>query len=290
MTIQQRPSPNKERGRNGQVPDHIVMHVTGGSFPGSLDWISPRPGESVEAYRNRPHGRVSYHFTNSRDGVITQHVRIEDTAWANGTNNVNNPSDPNDSRSNRHSLLPTVRDRRLNANSYTVSIGNEGHSIQGGNVLSDKQMASLIWLVGHIQDEIYNIYGTTLRLTATTLIGHTHITPRHRPSCPGRDFPYMQIIDAVNGVNDMPTPTNPAPQQNFRINGQNLRLEGINVNGVIYAPIRRLLEEVGADVYWEGATNTVVVNSAPAHNIVSLLSGATDSQWRQIANILGGQL
>jgi len=80
------------------------MHTTGGSFAGALSWTL------------NPTAQVSYHFIVARDGAITQTVPIENTAWHAGTNNSGGSVD------NRHSTIPAVRERRLNANSYSVGI------------------------------------------------------------------------------------------------------------------------------------------------------------------------
>lgn len=88
MNITQQVSPNRNTGRQGQKPDFIVCHITGGSFTSALNTIMNR------------NNQVSYHFVVSGQGEIVQAVDITDTAWANGTNNSG------DNRDNRHSTIP----------------------------------------------------------------------------------------------------------------------------------------------------------------------------------------
>ena len=180
MNIAQRPSPNHTAGRQGHAPDIIVSHITNGNFPGSIEWVA------------NPASNVSYHFMVSRKGEITQCVAMENTAWANGTTNSN------DSRDNRHSLLPIVRDRRVNANLYTVSVGYEGVHGQTQGRLTIEQQEAAVWLIGHIRDEIRRIWGAVIPFTRGHIVGHADITPLTRPDCPGRGFPFDEIIASLN--------------------------------------------------------------------------------------------
>jgi len=244
MTIVQHPSPNFSRGRaNGMIPDMVVCHITGGSFPGSINWIT------------NPQSQVSYHFTISGAGAIAQHVQVRDTAWANGTRTT-----PGDPRNHRYSALETVRSRSTNANAYTVSIGFEGQPIQNGNHLTQAQLSSAIWLVGHIRDEIRRIYGITMPVNAKTIVGHAHIVPRWKPSCPGRDFPFDEIIAAVNGDNGNSGANMNFVRQNIRLNGVRYNFDSINHNGTLYVPIRDIFTAIGATVKWDSANREAVVN------------------------------
>jgi len=190
MNITIRNSPNQRAGRNGQIPDFIVMHTTGGSFAGALSWTL------------NPSAQVSYHFIVARDGAITQTVPIENTAWHAGTNNNGGNVD------NRHSTIPAVRDRRLNANSYSVGIGFSDLTNHG--TPSPQQLETAVWLVRHIRDEIRRLFNFTLPIARSNIVSHDEVTPRNRNGDPGRNFPFDEIIRRANGGSATPAPT-PAP-------------------------------------------------------------------------------
>lgn len=122
MKITRQMSPNRNIGRQGWRPDMVVCHITEGAFNGTVSWIT------------NPASQVSYHFVVARDGRIVQSVDICNTAWANGTTRNG------DNRDARHSPLHTVRDRGVNANLYTVSIGFEGRLAEKQGGLSTAQL------------------------------------------------------------------------------------------------------------------------------------------------------
>ena len=173
MQIQQRPSPNRNTGRQGWTPDIIVCHITEGAFAGAVSWIT------------NPASRVSYHYVVAQNGQIVQAVDIQDTAWANGT------TTGADNRGNRHSRLALVRERGVNANLYTVSIGFEGRSSETAGRLAPAQLEAGQWLTGHIRGEVARIYGA--EIPGENIVGHADITPRHKPNCPGREFPFEEM-------------------------------------------------------------------------------------------------
>lgn len=192
MRITQRPSPNRNIGRQGHIPDFIVFHTTGGSFQSAINTIL------------NPANQVSYHFVISRKGEIIQAVDLENTAWANGTTNNG------DNRDNRHSTISVVRERRINANLYTVSIGFG--DMPAGNP-SPQQIDAAVALVRHIRLEIERIYNYTIPITRNHIIGHNEITPITRPNCPGRAFPFDDIIRRINEVQPEPSlPVAPAEE------------------------------------------------------------------------------
>ncbi|MCL2225922.1 MAG: peptidoglycan recognition protein family protein [Defluviitaleaceae bacterium] len=199
MTIAQRPSPNRTVLRNGRIPDMIVNHITEGAFPGTHDWISPRPAETIAQYHARVPvaSRVSYTFTISRRGEITQHVRIEDTAWGNGT------TTDGGNRCHTTSRIAEIRRRRENANQYTISIGYEGRHSEKQGGLTPEQSNAAIWLHDHIRKEVQRIYGTEIPISRKNIIGHVDVTPRHRPNCPGVNFPFEEIISALKKMEVM---------------------------------------------------------------------------------------
>ena len=173
MQITQRASPNRNIGRQGQIPDFIVCHITGGSFTSAINTIMNAANQ------------VSYHFVVGRDGAIVQAVDIENTAWANGTTNSG------DNRDNRHSTIPAVRERRRNANQFTVSIGFADSS---GGELAAAQLTAGVDLIRHIRNEVRRIYGFEIPATRSNIIGHNEINPITRANCPGPRFPFDEIL------------------------------------------------------------------------------------------------
>lgn len=183
MKITRRMSPNRNIGRQGWQPDMIVCHITEGTFDGSVTWIT------------NPVSQVSYHFVVACDGRIVQAVDICNTAWANGTTRNN------DNRDSRHSSLHMVRERGVNANLYTVSIGFEGRLAETQGALTQEQLEAALWLIAHIREEIrclYSVQGTLFPLSRQHIVGHHEITPQTRPNCPGPKFPYDVIIQYLH--------------------------------------------------------------------------------------------
>ena len=160
----------------------IVCHITDGLFPGSVNWVQ------------NPASQVSYHYMVSQSGEIFRCVDIKNTAWANGTANSGGNND------NRHSLLAAVRDRSVNANLYTVSIGFEGRHLYTRGALSPKQLDAAVQLIGHIQAEVFRIWGQEIPADREHIIGHTDIAPRWRPNCPGVKFPFDEIIQQAQAA------------------------------------------------------------------------------------------
>ena len=189
MKITRQMSPNRNIGRQGWRPDMVVCHITEGAFNGTVSWI------------NNPTSQVSYHFVVARDGRIVQAVDICNTAWANGTTRNN------DNRDNRHSPLHVVRDRGVNANLYTVSIGFEGRLAEKQGGLSAAQLEAGVWLIAHIQSEIQRLYstrGVSFKFDRKHIVGHHEITPRTRPNCPGPQFPFDAIVQYLHKTQPEP--------------------------------------------------------------------------------------
>ena len=199
MNITHRPSPNRNTGRQGHRPDIVVCHITEGAIQGTLDWISPRPGETIAQYHARvpAERRVSYHFTVSRLGIITQHVDITDTAWANGT------TTGADNRGNRHSRIAAVRDRNVNANLYTVSIGFEGRLNEMQGDLTPAQLGAAVLLIRYIDEVLTQLYDVVIPFDREHIVGHADIAPRWKPNCPGGRFPFDGIIEKLLEVDEM---------------------------------------------------------------------------------------
>lgn len=177
--IIQKQSPNK-MSRKGWKPDMIVSHITEGNYAGAVSWLcNPKSGASA-------------HFVVSKKGEITQLVDIREAAWINGTSV--------DASKNNHyskSTLQLVRDRKTNANYYTIGIEHEGFSSQGQGKLTDIQLEATIWLHKHIIKEVKAIYGIDIKLDREHIVGHYQIDPIRKPNCPGKNFQWDNIIQAL---------------------------------------------------------------------------------------------
>ena len=152
MNIVQHPSPNYG-SRNGWKPDMIVNHITAGSTAaGALATLC------------NPAREASAHFVVDKDGTVYQLVALDRAAWANGTSNV-----ATDNRYYGRSKLAAVRDRRVNANLYTIG-------------------------------EVKRLYGVAIPVDRAHIVGHCEINPVTKPNCPGKDFPYNRILEGLQNV------------------------------------------------------------------------------------------
>lgn len=181
MVIIQKHSPNY-RSRCGWPPDVIVCHITDGAFDGACAWLcSEQSG-------------ISAHFVVARDGRIAQLVDLRNAAYCNGTQS----GSPSGYEYVGRATAEIVKARRVNANLYTVSIECEGDSSTHG-ILTDAQFAALVELIGYIRQQIKSIYGSTISYDRTHLLGHCEIAPKEKPDCPGRSFPWAQLVSTLNG-------------------------------------------------------------------------------------------
>ena len=120
------------------------------------------------------------------NGVSEWHVS---TAWANGTRNDGG------NLCNSYSTIGAVRERRVNANLYTVSIG---FADMPDGVPSDAQMTAAVELIWHIRCEVQRIYAFEIALARSNIVGHGEIAPRTRSGCPGRAFPFDELLQRLN--------------------------------------------------------------------------------------------
>ena len=130
--IVQKSSPNKS-DRRGYKPDMIVSHITEGNYAGAVSWLC------------NPKSQASSHFVISQKGDITQLVPLEMMAWINGTK-----TDPSASNYYGKSKSKLVRDRKTNANYYSVGIEHEGFSHKTGGRLTPEQFKATVWLHKYI--------------------------------------------------------------------------------------------------------------------------------------------
>jgi N-acetyl-anhydromuramyl-L-alanine amidase AmpD len=183
MNITQRPSPNKYDGRKGWKPDMIVCHITEGSYDGAVSWLC------------NPQAQASAHFVVAQDGRVAQLVQLTDGAWCNGTS-----TDVGSSVYYGKSTLAVVRERKTNANYYTVSIEHEGVWAKTKGRLTDAQLAATIELIKYIRSEVKRIYGVEIPIDREHIVGHYQINPITKPNCPGSEFQFDAIIAALKGT------------------------------------------------------------------------------------------
>lgn len=164
-------SPNY-MSRKGWTPDMIVLHVTEGSFNGAVSWLC-----------NKNSG-VSSHYVSGRNGELEQLVDLDKAAWCNGTSTTEGAKYDYRRATNR-----LVRERKTNANYYTISIENEGYSYKDGyGRLSDKQYNTVLALIKELITK-YNI-----PIDREHIVGHYEIAPKEKPNCPGPQFQWDQLM------------------------------------------------------------------------------------------------
>ncbi len=143
-------SPNYTKGRNGTVPDVIVIHIAEGN-KAAVD----------STFLNSSSDPKSAHFLVCKDGIIQQFVSTIDTAYGNGV--VDNP------------ISEIVLNRPgINPNSYTISIEHEGFSIAD---ITELQYNNTIQLVRFLCKK------WDIPMDRTHIIGHREI--RASKLCPG---------------------------------------------------------------------------------------------------------
>lgn len=164
-------SPNY-MSRNGWKPDMIVNHVAEGTFYGTISWCC-----------NKTSG-VSCHYVSGKNGEIENIVDLNKAAWCNGTGTESGAK-----YDYRRSTNRIVRDRRTNANYYTISIEHEGFSYKDGKgALTDKQYNAVLKLHKELITK-YNI-----PVDRDHIVGHYEIAPKEKPNCPGPNFPWDRLM------------------------------------------------------------------------------------------------
>lgn len=195
------PSPNHFNGRkdnSGKIwkADIIVFHQTGG------DTLSP----ALNWYMNSG-AQCSPNWLIDTDGTIYQLVHPDNAAWCNGTNAI-----IGDPRYYRYALSSIVKSRSANCNLYSYSA--EFVHCQWGNI-TEAQKTAAIELIQNVIIPHMKKNGITPVIDRTHVIGHSEVTPKTRDpeklNCPGKQFPFDEIITRVNGktpatANDSITP------------------------------------------------------------------------------------
>lgn len=178
--------------RQGWVPDMICCHQTSGAAKSAINW-----------FRN-PTSKVSAHFLVDKSGNIFNFVPIEKMAWANGSNATDETLPYHFSKSTSE----IVRERKTNANFYTVSIEFENDDT---GILTEPQYNAGLWLITHIRSELKNIYGLDFQADREHIIGHSEINPTQKADCPGKDFPFERFIKDLNSKEETPIEIDRSP-------------------------------------------------------------------------------
>lgn len=151
-------SPNHQKGRGGETPKIVVLHVMAGTLAGTDAWFQ------------NPKSLVSSHYGIGLDGTVHQYVAETDTAWANG-----------------RALNPTsaiVKAKGGNPNAYSISIEHEGNDLSKGTTAQWDASRAII-------DEICERW--KIPKDREHVIGHYEIFSG-KPNCPATD---KSIIDKL---------------------------------------------------------------------------------------------
>lgn len=165
------------KGRGGYKPVAIVCHIMQGTLAGTDSWFQ------------NPNSQASTHFGIGKNGEIHQYVHEDDTPWANGV--VEDGA----------TWSGLKRYPGVNPNRLTFSIEFEGaHPTNSSGqivpswVPTEAQIKAAAQLIAYLSCK-YNI-----PLSRDTVIGHSHISPKSKPFCPGPNFPYDRLIEEAKKI------------------------------------------------------------------------------------------
>lgn len=175
--------------RENWVPDMITCHICEGTFAGSVSWLCDYASD------------VSAHFVVGKKGEIAQLVDLKRAAWANGTKTSKTAPGWYG-----NSPLKTVRDRKTNANLYTISIEFEGFYEKTKGDLTPQQLEAGVWLIKYIRNQVLALYGKDIPFDRQHIVGHNEISPITKPYCPGDNFPWDKLIKELNSNGEAEKP------------------------------------------------------------------------------------
>lgn len=162
--------------RDGIVPVMIVNHVTSGTGSSAHNWFTS-PNNKV----------ASAHFLVWEDGRVTQYVDIKEMAWANGLTTDRIPK----------AKSSYVRSRpNTNPNKYSISIEHAGYTGE----LTEAQFNATVALQKYIISEVKRIWGVTIPVNRTHIVGHFEVDPIRKPNCPGPKYPWSRLMKALGGT------------------------------------------------------------------------------------------
>ncbi len=206
-------SPNY-MSRKGWKPDMIVLHIAEGSFKGTVSWCC-----------NKNSG-VSCHYVTGKNGELAQLVDLDKASWCNGTK-----TEKGAKYDYRRSTNRLVRERKTNANYYSISFENEGYSYKDGyGRLTDKQYATLLKVLKELITK-YNI-----PVDREHIVGHYEIAPKEKPNCPGKKFQWDELMKDLtewkNGTTKKPTTTPTTPTTSTKLKYS--KGDKVILNGYLY--------------------------------------------------------
>lgn len=215
------------------IPDVIVCHITEGSYDGAISWLT------------NPSSDVSSHFVVSKKGEITQLVDIRDTAWCNGTSY--NPKLLEKSTSN------IVKNRKTNANFYSITIEHEGYSKNDGSITQEQEEAT-VDLIKYIYNQIKLIYNKNIILDREHIIGHYEIAPNKKPNCPGSKFPIDNIVKKLNNIDNKKVDDEMVTKTDILIDGKKYNVNRILKDNKNYIELRAF-EKAGYKIGYKNEEN-----------------------------------
>ena len=185
--ISRTPANSFRTGRQGNRPLAIVLHTTGHSTRSAINTVS-NAGNTVSYHyiiagddTNAPQNHK--HFDNIADGFIVQMVADENTAHHAGRGFT-----PDNNRTHGTPLKAIISGNiPRNPNLYTIGIAF-GDMNWNNSMPTAKQIEAAAQLI----DSLCTRFNIPKDLDH--IIGHIHIAPTWRPNCPGRNFPYTQLI------------------------------------------------------------------------------------------------
>lgn len=152
-------SPNFTKGRKGQKPIGVCLHIGEGSLNSITSWFKD------------PNSGVSAHYGIGKNGEVRQFVLEENTAWHSGIRNK-----------------PTWRytpGSNVNTNSVLIGIEHEGYYRDVWTEKMKKASAQLVY-------EICTRWG--IPINRDFIIGHYQIDNVRRKNCPAAN---KGIIDEI---------------------------------------------------------------------------------------------
>lgn len=177
--IKTKSSPNHYNGRFGWKADMIIFHQTGGSeLTPALNW-----------YLN-PNAQCSPNWVIDTNGDIYELVSPENAAYCNGTTTKSG------NLYYKNATSTIVKSRATNANYYTYSM--ECVHCAHGDITAE-QVTAIVELIKNVIIPDMEKNGVTPKIDREHCIGHCEINPITRSFCPGKNFPYDEIIARVNG-------------------------------------------------------------------------------------------
>lgn len=159
--------------RAGHKPIIIVNHVTVGGKQSVINTFSNLANKKSST------------FLNCRDGTVVQFCEIAQRPKTNGF--IKDP---------KSSIVKQMGG--LNPNYYSVTIENEDAynddtpGVDGQ--LTEAQFYNLCRLHKYIQTEVKRIFGNTIPLNSTHVLGHRDIDSVGKALCPGPNFPMARLL------------------------------------------------------------------------------------------------